>query len=956
MQELEIQEKEKELILIPKKIQQFDCYTFSYERLFQNNFDLTISYEQAKKNLEICQLADSEVLRKIRILINHPYNEKYLKKIIERKNKLIKKNRNDIENKELKNIFNEIKKQTFIPQYICVQTLIKKDYKFLGKNGFKINGIEYCRLLCSAGHARTNRTYFIDKSLYNKINEILKCGVDLKSFEITPAKYNAYYSLLSSATQVVDFPRMCVVEDKEIKMTKKVDWITEIEGREQDTIEECDKELDFNLFDGMGIVSPDFAKKWQETLNCDYLPSAFCIRSAFIKGMVGVFDFHKFYQELVDKEKCKGIIDIYGKLHNPFDIDLILTKSQFKLWNAYKDFDNYLENIKKYNISFGITKYTPKEEKNYTRTNYQFLQVLNLNDKQIENLCQKTVSWIKGCGGEDINKVLLYLIGKNINKDTPINVFNSIQDNYVKSLMLEPNLIKDTYIVNRIVNSLNKKVKDSYIGSLLVDGNFQVILSDPYALCEHIFGIEMKGLLKENEHFSKYWNDKNINQVAGLRSPLTWRSEINILNLKNTLEMQKWYQYLDNAIILNIWGSDFMIFADADVDGDIIFTTSCKEIIQGASKTLIPITYEKKKAPKKKIKEKNLYLTDYQSYSTKVGYITNLSTTLYEMQSLYKENSIEWNEIELRLKLCRKLQGNTIDNAKGIKTKPEPKFWKSYTSLSRINEEIDKKINSLDKNKKNYEQDIQDLEKARKDLLSLAPLKNKLRIEKRPYFMRYRYPKYNLEYKKFLSDFDKYAITITGLDYKTLATSNNSDFDELKKYFYFKNPLLETNGTMNRICYHMEKELKEFRKNKSKKYDEEIYSLLFNREIPFEEKNLEKVIECYNEYNSFKNNIGNGEIDYNNVDHFYKELRIKCLEKTKLSLRELSNYAVFICYNLYSHKTKDFVWDIFGSGIVEYLKEKNKVFEVPMLDSNGDIEYLYQNYSIKVGEIINDNI
>ena len=68
------------------------------------------------------------------------------------------------------------------------------------------------------------------------------------------------------------------------------------------------------------------------------------------------------------------------------------------------------------------------------------------------------------------------------------------------------------------------------------------MLSDPYALCEHIYGLEIKGLLNEFEHYSQYWNERNVNKVAAMRAPLTWCSEVNLLNFKSN------YKKLDKKI------------------------------------------------------------------------------------------------------------------------------------------------------------------------------------------------------------------------------------------------------------------------------------------------------------------------------------------------------------------------------------------------------------------------
>ena len=48
---------------------------------------------------------------------------------------------------------------------------------------------------------------------------------------------------------------------------------------------------------------------------------------------------------------------------------------------------------------------------------------------------------------------------------------------------------------------------------------------------EYVCGLEPKGLLQEHEIFCDYWVKRNINKVAAMRAPLTWRSEVNVVNI-----------------------------------------------------------------------------------------------------------------------------------------------------------------------------------------------------------------------------------------------------------------------------------------------------------------------------------------------------------------------------------------------------------------------------------------
>ena len=211
--------------------------------------------------------------------------------------------------------------------------------------------------------------------------------------------------------------------------------------------------------------------------------------------------------------------------------------SAFKLLygtNAYVG----ISYIKDKNFNYwGIAKVSPKEDDCFFTTNYQFLQVLNLdNQNKIEDICKPTIDWLNSIIHQDYNATLLYLLGNlsNITEEEANNMdlFNSIDDYMVKALILNPDILRDPYIKSKISRSLNRKINDAYIGKLLVDGNFQIMVSDPYAFCEYIFGLEVKGLLNDGEYYSNFWKHRGINKIIAQRAPLTHTSESVLLDLK----------------------------------------------------------------------------------------------------------------------------------------------------------------------------------------------------------------------------------------------------------------------------------------------------------------------------------------------------------------------------------------------------------------------------------------
>jgi hypothetical protein len=770
-------------------------------------------------------------------------------------------------------------------------------------------------LICGAGNSRRNTVLFIDEKYFDIVNGVLNNGRDLNK-ELVHAKFNAYYGLYNSSGLNVSFPKILVVKDLETERLVKADFVEE---GIVDKIEEKEKLLKFNLFDGQGLISPDFAEKWSSEIGIDYIPSNFIVRASFIKGMCATFDFRRFSREVAHNSFVE---DVWGKTWDINDIDIIISQSQFKLWDSYQSLEDYVENCNKNDLGWLISRYSPKFEKTSVKSNYQFLQVLNLNNEQVKSLCKKTVDFFKYAIAEKYEYSLLYLLGDYINKEIDESWLNDIQDHISKALIYNPNILNDPYVKQHIIRTLNKKIKESYLGSLILNGNYSVMISDPYAQCEHIFGLPVNGLLKRDEYFSKFWNDRFIDKVVACRAPLTWRSEVNILDLVVGNRFDDWYSYLYSGIVYNVFGEDAMIHADSDVDGDLVMTTDQKEFIDGAFGGL-PVSYEKKTASKAIVFPSMLWESDIKSFNSKVGFITNVSTTMYTLLPLFEKGSKEYNEVIERLKLCRFYQGCEIDKAKGIATKPFPKSWTRWQ-------------------KKTLEMSVEELGE--------VEFENKLLVEKRPYFMRYLYSGYGRRYKKHLDTFETICQTRLGYGLNdVLAKTENEMFDEeleIKKGYDKFNPLIDTSSVMNMISHFMEEQVKEIKVcSKNQSYDPTI---LMDKSIGIDKSRLLSMKKLWDEWKSIKRNRNvDDDGEHEGIKHIAKSFHLKA-EKISSNANELVNLAVQLCYIDNSKSPKDFVWSVFGNELVEIIKSNSgQPYFVPTIDPNGSIEFMGKTYEMR---------
>jgi len=528
-------------------------------------------------------------------------------------------------------------------------------------------------------------------------------------------------------------------------------------------------------------------------------------------------------------------------------------------------------------------------------------------------------------------KSLLFLSGnslEDIAKNDTLNIKN-VKNTIVKALILNNNIIQDPYIRKKIYSLIDKKIKESYIGKLIVEGNFQVMISDPFAFCEYVFDMEIKGLLKDKEHYSYYWNQKNISTVVAMRSPLTWRSEVNKLNLKNNNKTNTWFKYLKSGIIYPIYGIDCMLAADSDYDYDIVATTNCPEFVENNYGGL-PVTYEKKTTLKSKFDEKSLFLSDLYSFNSKIGYVTNCSTIMYCMLAEHKKDSLEYIELIKRLKICRKEQGSQIDKAKGIIVKEFPSSWFTEQEIFETDDEITK-------NKK--------------------ILMNNIIIKKKPYFMRWLYPDCNKRYKKHKNNADIYCSVSFGYSVSELMIKNNRTdkenqyLDEYIKYC----PLNEVDCSMNRLSKYIE--CIKFDIKKSIKNSDFDYKILMNNTIKVIENNMYgDILSVYKNYitnkHLYASIIKNEDIILDDDEHgdicgMYEYYKNKLYEICSNS-SQLTNIIIDICYRKHISYDKDFIWNIFSNELIEniYKNKQNKNF-IPKKNNKGGIKYLGENYIAK---------
>lgn len=856
--------------------------------LKKHNWNLTLSFNDALENENIIALAESTCLRFIDEINGvDTYKQQLEIKSLRERLKVLKSDKNNPNNRnEIKKIYNRINELSFRKDYLCLVANNKDDYRKAVK-GFYVNGIKYVRLLSTTGQLKKSTIVFVNEKIHDKLLNKIENGRN-KEDKFIPSKYNAYLSLVCSSSTPVSEPKVIVVKDCVVNFHDRYISIKDNpNGNGEPILEEVYGEIQNNINDGFGLISPNQADKWSKELLLDYRFSGCCVRNSFLKGMLFCFDFHDFAKNIANQEY---IIDIWGNKKNIFEADIIITESMLKLWNSYSSYEDYYTNCQKNGFKYSVTKVTPKKLDNIRNLNYQYLQSYELSEQDINELIQPTVDNIKDVLGNDVNKAILFLKGYFIKEKS----ISKLDADFVKALMIDEKMINDPFVQSKLNNMLNKKINDAKMGVLQCHGNFSLISGDPFALCQSMFGLKVTGLLKSNQFYSKYWNDRNIKNVVAFRSPMSCHNNIKVLSLVKNPSVEHWYRYMSEVTIFNGFDCTNQRFNGADYDGDMIFTTDNNVLLRNTKETL-PIICSQKKGEKTIINNKKLIDADMRGFGDEIGSITNKITAMFDIQCLFDKNSNEYKTLEYRIMCGQKYQQDAIDKIKGIESLPMPKYW--YNQKSVTND---------------------------------AEFNSKILVNKKPYFFIYNYPELKKEYHKYLEKINQKSHMLFGKKINDLLYSNNKTPEELDfvNWCFKLCPITDNKSTMNNICHKIEKEFEQYKNNlkiKKKYFD---YSILKCENVNYNLDIFNQIKELYNDYTlrtqNFKlNNIKETKDrdDFNTARTIFKNEFVEKAYSICNNKYELCNIILDICYK--NNSSKQFAWDICGDVFIENLLNKN---------------------------------
>lgn len=560
-----------------------------------------------------------------------------------------------------------IKQDELTDVLMVVQVYYFDVFKDISFYGYMYNGEKYKYFTSSAGQIRKKKAVFIKESVWNKIEKTVMCGLTIDKINSKGGnnvnKHLAYMALSNSATdewEEFDIDKSIVIDDFETDVYGTFDFVDETDY----SITRKNDYVPIPHTDGAGMVLPSVSTK------------NFMFRSPWIKGLLGVFDFKKF----IETNGYSSVIkDIYGKEYDVIDDDIqvIFTKSQFKMYKYYDSWNEYKDAFKKYHCSAGRCNIEEDRIKN-AKINYQMLQTLtNITDDEINLLTHKSSERISNvCSSKE---TMMDILG--------ITPYNTNMTPFQKAVKIYPALLSDTYakdVIREVKNSLLKKYRS---GKLEVTGKYTFLLPDYYAACEYWFGHieEPKGLLEDKEVFC--WLFKKYDKLDCLRSPHLYKEHAIRFNIANKGYGERVNKIREWFITDGIYASTHDLISKIlmyDVDGDRSLVVADNDFVRIAERNMngiVPLYYNMRKADPTELNNKTIYAGLNAAFTHgNIGIYSNNISKIWNSDVFVNGSDEEKQEAIDVVKLLCMENNFCIDSAKTLYMPERPEWFTPIVS------------------------------------------------------------------------------------------------------------------------------------------------------------------------------------------------------------------------------------------------------------------------------------
>lgn len=496
----------------------------------------------------------------------------------------------------------------------------------------------------SASMSRECKMSFISEVLFDRLDEALDMGFR-DSQEHFPSKYYAYRGLYMTDGIGVDPSRLKLNERTVVVLkTKKERPAASIgitvpatinkNGRIEVTADVSSepKDLEQTLYDGEGLVSPEYAEEINRLIprGRGREANSFQIRMPYTKGMLHKANFKRFISDQFPDADIDSmeITDYFGIKRSLKDAEIILTDSMFKcvkwLEKMFGIFDEnnetdepkligvksdplkyYFDNFRKHDHALYIANTNTGIRGNkYVKMNYQFFNTLDLSKEAFERIVNNHIDSIESI-----------LIEPEKGREAMLNMddyadSDSIDSERVKrmstweyALLKNEGFARDPMIRKRIRQAAKGQVRDVLEGRVNVRGSVKYLSGDLMKLLiklaedcgagekEEINNLKRQCLLPDRFYTCGIASgDTGIldpNKYYGiLRSPHLSRNEQCALRPYTSQLYADYFGNLNGVVMVSDLSDAPIAMSGADFDGDMVKIIMDEDINEAILKTV----------------------------------------------------------------------------------------------------------------------------------------------------------------------------------------------------------------------------------------------------------------------------------------------------------------------------------------------------------------------------------
>lgn len=555
---------------------------------------------------------------------------------------------------------------------------------------------------------------FIDSQIKAELDRRLMLDMNFIGQDLPLSKFYAYRGLyLSQAFRIgVDNTKkfslneetVIVLDDCRNSLRQNVFTAKRSDPQGIWEYETSEKELRLNVFDGEGLIAPDFAEYLSNFLIVNYNLSSpshsFQIRLPFTKGVLHEVDFNKFFSEQLNQENGALLIkDMFGVTRDLRKAKIILTRSMLKCGDWIKKLDikslgsdpmkYFFQKIAEYDHALYVTNTEARlTNPGYIKLNHQFLSTLALTSEDFDSFIAEQRQRINSFD-EKFKATLANPIDTQETEDSYEDEYDySLRKDMARKSCLKVASKNPAFLRDPKVKSIYDEMLKNYacalgLGKFEVEGEQRFFSCDLlYLLIKILSNIEnvsisnsQKNLLKKQCLTSKYFfMPKNKIPIKAnakyvfLRNPHLSRNEQVLLSAysePNSL-YEKYFSHLKGAVMISANSSAAMSLGGADYDGDIVKIIVDSRIIQAVqigncNAKLPPIQIPASKPIWLPLGDTIPFSVIVDTFSSKVGQISNLAVKFAEKEYFSKPVNAEYENACAK---CTIVVGLEIDAAK----------------------------------------------------------------------------------------------------------------------------------------------------------------------------------------------------------------------------------------------------------------------------------------------------